>query len=146
MRGAAVFLAAGVLFALGGCSAARRIQVFTVSLENDTSHPVVVRDCDDYCTFSLLTFQLQPGEGVPIHRTVNQHKLFSVTTPAGGRIGCVDLYFKTALPDARVPISHASPCPSGSSGPWKLVGLAVVGVLILGFAFAKASLRSRGPT
>jgi hypothetical protein len=146
VRGLTVVLAAGALLVLAGCSAARRIQVFTVSLENDTSQRVVVRDCDDYCTFSLLSFDLPPGASVPIHRTPNQHKLFSVTTPAGGRIGCVDLYFKTAQPDARVLVSQAAPCPAGSSGHWKIAGLIILAAIVLGAAFARASLRSRAPS
>jgi len=145
VRGLTVVLAAGALLLLAGCSAARRIQVFTVSLENDTSQRVVVRDCDDYCTFSLLSFDLQPGASVPIHRTTNQHKFFSVMTPAGGRVGCVDLYFKTAQPDARVLVSQSAPCPTGSPGRWKIIGLVVLAGLVLSAAFAKASFRSRGP-
>jgi hypothetical protein len=57
------------------------------------------------------------------------HKDFAVTTAAGGRIGCLDLYFPSPQPGARVPVSQAGPCPSASGLPWRtvgLVGLAVV--------------------
>jgi hypothetical protein len=51
------------------------------------------------------------------------HKDFSVTTPAGGRIGCLDLYFPTPQPGARVPVSQAGPGPSEPGFPWRTAGL-----------------------
>jgi hypothetical protein len=88
-----------LLLALGGCGALRRVQVFPVSIVNDTGPPVIVRDCSSFCSSSLLTFDLQPGASVVINRTTNMHKRFSVTTPTGAHIGCVDLY----LPDRLTP-------------------------------------------
>ncbi len=41
------------------------------------------------------------------------HKLFSITSPSGAHLGCVDLYFKTPHPGARVPGSQATACPRG---------------------------------
>jgi hypothetical protein len=115
---------------MSGCLGLNRIQVFSVSIVNDTASTVVVRDCDSFCSSSLLTFPLQPGASVEIHRTPNEHKYFSVTTPSGGHIGCVDLYFKVAQPGASVPVSQAGPCPPGSGLPWKTIGLVVLAALL----------------
>jgi len=140
-------LTASVLLALGGCAAARRIQVFPVSIVDDTAAPVVVRDCDDYCRSSLLSFDLQPGTSVSINRTTNMHKRFSVTTPAGGRIGCVDLFFETAQPGTRVLVSQAAPCPAGSSPRWKLLVLVLLAGAVLALGLLAFSSRPRrGPT
>ena len=84
--------AAAIVLIVAGCGSLRQLEVFRVSIVNDTSAPVVVRDCDSYCSSALLTFDLRPGASVPINRAANMHKLFSVTTPAGGHIGCLDLY------------------------------------------------------
>ena len=121
--------AAGLLLLLSGCSALRRIQVFPVSIVNDTNAPVVVRGCESYCSSSLLTFDLPPGSSVVVHRTTQQHKRFSIVTPAGGHVGCADLYFTTPQPAARVLVSGAVPCPSGSHVRWTLIGLAVAAAL-----------------
>lgn len=122
-----------------GCGALQGIQVFTVSIVNDTAAPVVVRDCSDFCGSSPLVFNLQPGQSVPIHRTTNQHKYFSVTSPAGGHLGCVDLYFTSPQPDAEVPVSQARQCPGTSSIPWVAIVLGAAALLALSVFF----LRSR---
>ena len=103
--------------------------MFTVTIVNDTRTAVVVRDCDSYCTSSPLVFDLEPGAGVPINRAAGMHKDFSVTTSAGGRVGCLDLYFRTPQPGARVPVSEAGPCPSASAIPWETVGLVALAVV-----------------
>jgi hypothetical protein len=99
---------------VAGCGSLRQLEVFRVAIVNDTAAPVVVRDCDGYCSSSLLTCDLQPGESAPINRAAKIHKLFSVTTPAGGQIGCLDLYYKTPQPGAQARVSQATPCPSPS--------------------------------
>jgi len=103
---------------------------------NDTTREVVLRGCDHFCSSALLTFDLQPGDSADVHRTTNQHKYFSITMPSGGRIGCLDLYFKTPQPGAQERVSEAIPCPPGSRVPWRtivlvlLVALPVVGLLL----------------
>jgi len=121
---------AASLLALGGCGGLGHVQVFTVSMFNDTGNEVVIRNCDNFCSSSLIVFDLQPGESAEVHRTTNQHKEFSVTTASGGHVGCLDLFFKTAQPGAQVPVSAATRCPSGSGVPWKAIAL-VVAVLAL---------------
>jgi hypothetical protein len=129
--------AAALILALGGCGGLEKIRVFTVSMVNDTTREVVLRGCDHFCSYALLTYDLQPGESVDVHRTTNQHKYFSITTPSGGRIGCLDLYFKAPQPGAQVPVSSAARCPPGSRLPWRtialvlLVALPVAGLLLL---------------
>jgi hypothetical protein len=120
-----------LLVALGGCGGLGRIRVFTVSMVNDTTGEVVLRDCAHYCSSALLTFDLQPGESVDVHRVANDHKKFSITTPSGGRIGCLDLYFKTPQPGAQMDVSAAVPCPAGSRVPWRTIALVLLVALPL---------------
>jgi hypothetical protein len=115
-----------LLVMLGGCGGLGRIHVFTVSMVNDTTSEVVLRGCAHFCSSSLLTYDLQPGQSVDVHRVVNDHKEFSITTPSGGRIGCLDLYFKTPQPGALMYVSAAAPCPSRSGPPWRTIALALL--------------------
>jgi hypothetical protein len=133
--------AAAVLMLVAGCGSLRQLEVFRVSIVNDTTAPVVVRDCDSYCSSSLLTFDLQPGASVPINRAANMHKLFSVTTPVGGHIGCLDLYYETAQPGAQARVSQATPCPATARPLWKTVGLVLL--VVLGVAFVLGGLLRR---
>ena len=122
-RLAALVLSAAAVVALAGCFDLNRIVVFPVSLVNDTAAPVVVRDCPDFCSSSPLVFDLGPGQGTRINRAQGEHQYFSVTTPAGGHIGCVDLYFPTYSPGGSALISAAGRCPGGSDVPWVPIAL-----------------------
>ena len=122
-----------------GCGSLSNIKVSSVSIVNDTASPVVVRDCADYCSSSPLSINLASGQSTPINRVAGAHKYFSVTTPSGGHIGCVDLYFSAPSPGASVPISRAGKCP-GSSGPRRgLIGLG----LLVGLTIAVVLFRRR---
>lgn len=124
--------------AIAGCLGLNRIQVFTVFIVNDTPSEVVARDCDNFCSSSPIVLDLAPGSDAPIHRTTNMHSYFSITTPSGGHIGCLDLYFTTPAPDASEPVSRAAPCPGGSSTPWTIIGLILTGsLLILGLLWSR---------
>jgi len=130
--------ATAALLTLSGCGALRRIQVFPVSIVNDTAAPVVARGCSHYCSSSLLTFELAPGAGAVVNRATNMHKRFSITTPTGTRLGCLDLYFTKPQAGARMLVSNAVACPRGSRGRWKLVGLVLAAGLVVLVAFALA--------
>jgi hypothetical protein len=90
---------------------------------------VVVRDCAGYCSSSPIRLDLVPGQSAPINRTTGEHKYFSVTSAAGERLGCVDLYYKTPEPGAQTLVSQASPCPPGSH-PWHTIGWIVLALVI----------------
>jgi hypothetical protein len=126
-----ILLLAPLSLIVGGCANLGRIQVFPVSIVNDTGSPVIVRNCDSFCSSSLLAFDLQPGGTVPVNRTTNEHDYWSVTTPVGGHIGCVDLFFRIPQPGASVPVSGAGLCP-GPGVPW--LTLAVVTIVALPIA------------
>jgi len=126
--------------ALSGCAELQRIQVFTVSIVNDTPGAVVVRDCSGYCSRSLLTFHLAPGASVAVHRTTNEHKYFSVTSSSGAHLGCVDLFFRTVQPGASVDVSRARACPAHRRR-WRTIGL--LSLLLLGLAGVGAALLTR---
>jgi hypothetical protein len=133
LRPAPWFLAgplAAMLLAVGGCRGLRQLQVFTVSILNDTGQAVVLRDCTHFCDSSPIVINLAPGSSAPINRTTNEHKYFSITTPSGAHIGCLDLYFQTPQPGARVPVSHATPCPPGGRPPWETIGLIALALAV----------------
>ena len=124
-----------------GCGAVHGIEVFPVSIVNDTGAAVVVRDCDGYCSSSPIAITLQPGASTPINRIAENHKTFSITTPSGGHVGCLDLNFASPRPGAQVPVSNAMPCKATSGPPWRTIAL---GVLALGLVLAGAfALRRR---
>jgi len=133
LRPASRFLAgpfAAVLLVVGGCGSLRQIQVFTVSIVNDTGQAVVLRDCAHFCDSSPIVINLAPGSSAPINRATNEHKYFSITTPGGAHIGCLDLYFQTAQPGAQVPVSQATPCPSGGRPPWETIAIVALALLV----------------
>ena len=117
--------------AAAGCGNLSNIKVFQVSIVNDTASPVVVRDCADYCSSAPLTFNLATGQATPLNRIAGEHKYFSVTTPTGGHIGCVDLYFSAPSPGATVPVSSAGKCPGTRGPPRGLIGLGLLLALTL---------------
>ena len=64
LRPASRFLAgpfAAVLLVVGGCGSLRQIQVFTVSIVNDTGQAVVLRDCAHFCDSSCWNFASSSG-------------------------------------------------------------------------------------
>jgi hypothetical protein len=126
--------AATLAVVAGGCAHLTHPRVFQVSLVNDTGAPVVARDCDSYCSSSPLVFHLRPGADVPINRVARMHKLFSISSPSGGHLGCVDLYFKTPQPGARVPVSSAGACPAGRPR-WRTAGLVFLLLVALALPF-----------
>jgi len=132
-----------VLLSLAGCGGPHSLQIFRVSVVNDTSGAVVVRDCDSYCSSSPIAIDLQPGASTVFNRIARDHKIFSITTPSGTHVGCLDLYFATPRPGAQVPISHATPCRT-TTLPWKKIALIVAGIGLLLLA-SIALLRPRTP-
>jgi hypothetical protein len=129
-----------MLLLLAGCGTLHAIQVFRVSVVNDTGGTVVLRDCDGYCSSSPIAITLEPGGSAPINRTAKQHKIFSIATPSGGHVGCLDLYFASSQPGAQVPVSRATPCQASSGPPWRTIALVVIGVglvLVAAFAFLR---------
>lgn len=134
-----------LLLVLSGCLGLGHGRVFKVSIVNDTSRPVVVRDCDTYCSSSPIAIDLQPGGSTAINRIANDHKFFSITDASGGHVGCLDLYFPKPEPGARFDVSGAFPCPGPQGRPWTdyLVGAVLLALaLALGLVFARRT-RSR---
>jgi hypothetical protein len=117
-----------LLLLMAGCGAFHGIQVFRVSIVNDTAGAVVVRDCDGYCSSSPIATTLEPGESAPINRTAKQHKIFSIVASSGSHVGCLDLYFPEPQSGAQVPVSKATPCRASSGPPWRTIALVVLGV------------------
>jgi hypothetical protein len=129
---------------LAGCGALRHIQVFQVSIVNDTAGAVVVRDCDDFCTSSPIAFHLGPGASAVVNRTTRQHKDFSITKAAGAHVGCLDLYYAAPAPGAQALVSAADRCPGDSARPWRTVAIVLFAVLVAGVAIPAFRARRRG--
>jgi hypothetical protein len=122
-------------------------EVYPVSIVNDTTGAVVVRDCSSYCSSSPIAITLQPGQSTPINRVAGQHKLFSITTTSGAHVGCVDLYNATPAPNASFPVSRAVACRSGSHSRLEKVAIGAALLLLLGLGFiVVARFRSRTST
>jgi len=118
------------------------LRVFEVSIVNDTAVPVVVRDCDDYCSSSPIKLVLAPGASAPINRTTGEHKTFSITTASGARVGCLDLYYETPQPGARALASHATPCTGRPRPLWQKGGLVIALIAVLALPFVLIRRRS----
>lgn len=102
-------------------------------VNNDLPEPVIVRGCDDYCGSSALDVVLVAGAKVALTRTVNNHDYLSVTTVSGDRLGCIDLYFPSPQPGAKIPVSGTVTCPTSQSTKRLLIiGIAVVALVGVG--------------
>jgi hypothetical protein len=124
-----------LIAALICCGSASALQVFPVSIVNDTTGAVVVRDCDHYCSSSPIAITLQPEGSAPINRVANDHKAFSITTVSGAHVGCLDLFFPTPQPGASVLVTDATPCTGHARPRWQTGALVVLLVGILGAPF-----------
>ena len=107
-------------------------QVFPVSIQNNLTEPVVVRDCDSYCSSLPIDITLPPGARTQINSATGDHKFFAITSQSGQHLGCIDLFFASPESGASVPVSHTVKCP-GSSLPWLAIvaGVAVLVVAIV---------------
>ena len=130
-----ILLLAALPLAVGGCFGLNHVQVFTVSIVNNTANEVIVRDCSDYCSASPLLFDLPPGASTQVHRTTNEHKYFSIATTSGGHLGCLDLYYSAPANGAGALVSSAAPCPSGSGSSLRTVGLILLACVALATLF-----------
>jgi hypothetical protein len=119
---------------VAGCGGAGA-EVFSVSIVNDTHMVVVVRDCDHYCSSSPIAITVPPGGSTPINRIARDHKSFSITTASGEHVGCLDLYFATPQPGARVPVSEATACTGHPRPFWQTAALVVLLILVLALPF-----------
>jgi hypothetical protein len=130
-----VVAASAVALVLSGCLGVSHGHVFQVSIANNTQQPVVVRDCDSFCSSSPIAIVLQPGASTPINRIAHDHKFFSITSTTGDHIGCIDLYFPAPEPGASVDVS-ATPCPSsGASSRWRTIAFIAAALLALFLPF-----------
>ena len=84
----------------------------------------------------VLAARLPPAAGSerPDQPRGADAQVFSITTPSGGHLGCLDLYFKTPQPGARVPVSQATACPPGRPG-WTTAGLVFLLLVVLALPF-----------
>lgn len=87
--------------------------LFPVSLYNDGSAPVVVRDCGTDCTSSHQPYTLDPGKSVQVGASDNgditRYYLHDVST--GAVIGCLPLEFHQKVSGLTIHTSQAETCP-----------------------------------
>jgi hypothetical protein len=139
---AALALAVGSLL-VAGCSSLHDIHVFQVSILDDTPSPVIVRDCDTYCSSSPIALRVQPGGSVPINRDAGEHKVFSITTAGGAHVGCLDLYYPSPQPGATARVSDATPCAAGTRPVWETLLFALVLIGAVGGGIVAVLRRKR---
>ena len=125
-----IVLLAGSSLVTTGCTALSHIHVFQVYVTNDTPGEVVMRDCQDFCSSSPIALDIQPGSNVTINRVAKDHKYFSLASPSGAHIGCLDLYFAEPSQGATVRVSRAVACPGGPGIPWRTIGLVALALLV----------------
>ena len=102
---------------------------FRVSIKNDQPEPVIIRDCNSYCSSASINLDVPPGARMFVNRTARTNRYFAITTDSGAHLGCIDLYFNSRQPGASIPVSAAVQCPA-SNIPW-LVIIVIGGVLVL---------------
>ena len=96
----AVLVAAAIASIVSAAPAVATSRVFRVYIENNLPEPVIVRDCDSYCSSAPIDLYLAPGVKAPINRITNDHKFFSVTSD-GGSIWAASICSSPLQPRAR---------------------------------------------
>jgi hypothetical protein len=108
-----IALAAPLLISVGCQSVDPTEQFFNISLVNDTSQAVVLRQCDDTgCTKLGDAATVQPGSA--LIRSISDRGYttrWAVLSVKGRRIGCLPLRFTVRYDVLKVPVSRSVPCP-----------------------------------
>jgi hypothetical protein len=133
---------------------------FAVTLHNDTSSAVVVKQCDAKCNSFHERDRLAPGESVPVNTSSdNVANWWAVTDNSGKTLGCLPLRYSQKVENLVVNVSEAGRCPATTSGASSNVvgallgfglflGVAAIGVASTVFATQAAyrALQHRGVT
>lgn len=91
-------------------------QSFSVTLRNDTSSLVVLKQCDVDCTSFHSVFRLAPGRTAPVNTSSwGADNWWVVTDESGKTRGCLDLPFYRKATGVVVDVSGYGPCP----GAWR---------------------------
>lgn len=106
---------------------------FAVTLHNDTTSAVVVKQCDNDCNSFDERDRLEPGANVRVNTSSdNVANWWSVTDTSGATLGCLPLRFGHKVDGLVVNISQRTGCPAHASPS---IMSSVVGT-ILGLALA----------
>lgn len=102
----------GLLAALGFTDPTE--QAFSVTLRNDTSSVLMLRQCDVDCTSFHSVFQLAPGRTAAVNTSSWGADNWWMVSDENGRVlGCVDLLFDHKASGVVVDLSGYGPCPRG---------------------------------
>lgn len=87
-------------------------QSFTVTLHNDTSSTVVVKQCDAKCDSFHEQDRLQPDGSVPVNTSSDgAANWWSVTDASGHTLGCIPLTYHHKVDGLVVDVSSYTTCP-----------------------------------
>ena len=88
-------------------------QAFTVTIHNDLSEPVVLKQCDTVCGPNFHeTDRLAPGASVPVNTSSeNVPNWWVVVGNDGKPLGCLNLLYDHKAPDVVLNTSQMTACP-----------------------------------
>jgi hypothetical protein len=106
--------AAAVLFfglVLTACNT--QADAFSLTLHNDTSRVVVVKQCDVRCTSFHEQDRLLPRASVQVSTSTSNTPNWWMVTDGNATLGCIDLLYNHPINNLVVNISKRTACPSG---------------------------------
>ena len=88
-------------------------QAFPVTIHNDLSEPVVLKQCDTVCGPNFHEIdRLEPGASVPVNTSSeNVANWWVVVGNDGKQLGCLNLLYGHKAPDIVVNTSQMTACP-----------------------------------
>ena len=88
-------------------------QAFTVTIHNDLSEPVVLKQCDTVCGPNFHEIDhLAPGASVPVNTSSeNVPNWWVVVGNDGEQLGCLNLLYDHKVRDVVVNTSQMTACP-----------------------------------
>ena len=87
-------------------------RTFAVSIQNDTSNRVVLKQCDTTCASYHQIVGLAPGKSFMANTSAGDvPNWWLVATDRGFRLGCIDLLYGEKATGVVVNVSHMVKCP-----------------------------------
>jgi hypothetical protein len=86
--------------------------VMQVTIRNDSSADVVLKQCDVRCDVTHEVHELRSGQSVDVNTSyANVHNYWMVLDPSRRLLGCIDLLYQQRQEGVIVPVTSARACP-----------------------------------